>query len=172
MTLAALPAVSAADISAASCYSDLDKAKAASYDLYAARRAVEDAKEDMDDARRENGKNSYQYKMAEHTHQAAQYQQQSAIQSFELNFMNLFNGLAPAQTALKTAQSTLDYEAQMYQVAELKYQLGNLSAHALADAKDTYEAAKRDCKTAESDLFTAWTSYCNAVDYGLVTSGS
>lgn len=172
VTLAALPEVSAADISAASCYSDLDKAKAASYDLYAARRAVEDAKEDMDDARRENGKNSYQYKMAEHSHQAAQYQEQSAIQSFELSFLNLFNALAPAQNALKTAQTTLDYEEQMYKVAELKYQLGNLSAHALADAKDTYETAKRDHKAAEADLFTAWTSYRNAVDYGLVTSGS
>ena len=172
VTLASLPEVSAADISAASCYTDLDKAKAASYDLYAARRAVEDAKEDMDDARRENGKNSYQYKMAEHSHQAAQYQQQSAIQSFELSFLNLFNALAPAQNALKTAQTTLDYEEQMYKVAELKYQLGNLSAHALADAKDTYETAKRDYKAAESDLFTAWTSYRNAVDYGLVTSGS
>ena len=172
VTLAALPEVSAADISAASYYTDLDKAKAASYDLYAARRAVEDAKEDMDDARRENGKNSYQYKMAEHSHQAAQYQEQSAIQSFELSFLNLFNALAPAQNALKTAQTTLDYEEQMYKVAELKYQLGNLSAHALADAKDTYETAKRDHKAAEADLFTAWTSYRNAVDYGLVTSGS
>jgi len=172
VTLAALPEVSAADISAASYYSDLDKAKAASYDLYSARRGVEDAKDDMDDARRENGKNSYQYKMAEHSHQAAQYQEQSAIQSFELSFLNLFNALAPAQTALETAQTTLDYEEQMYKVAELKYQLGNLSAHALADAKDTYENAKRDYKAAESDLFTAWTSYRNAVDYGLVTSGT
>ena len=172
VTLTALQEVSAADISAASYYTDLDKAKAASYDLYAARRGVEDAKEDMDDARRENGKNSYQYKMAEHSHQAAQYQQQSAIQSFELSFLNLFNALAPAQNALKTAQTTLDYEEQMYKVAELKYQLGNLSAHALADAKDTYETAKRDHKAAEADLFTAWTSYRNAVDYGLVTSGS
>ena len=172
VTLAALPEVSAADISAASYYSDLDKAKAASYDLYSAHRGVEDAKDDMDDARRENGKNSYQYKMAEHSHQAAQYQEQSAIQSFELSFLNLFNALAPAQTALETAQTTLDYEEQMYKVAELKYQLGNLSAHALADAKDTYENAKRDYKAAESDLFTAWTSYRNAVDYGLVTSGT
>lgn len=172
VTLTALPEVSAADISAASYYSDLDKAKAASYDLYSARRGVEDAKDDMDDARRENGKNSYQYKMAEHSHQAAQYQEQSAIQSFELSFLNLFNALAPAQTALETAQTTLDYEEQMYKVAELKYQLGNLSAHALADAKDTYENAKRDYKAAESDLFTAWTSYRNAVDYGLVTSGT
>ena len=172
VTLTALPEVSAADISAASYYTDLDKAKAASYDLYAARRGVEDAKEDMDDARRENGKNSYQYEMAEHSHQAAQYQEQSAIQSFELSFLNLFNALAPAQNALKTAQTTLDYEEQMYKVAELKYQLGNLSAHALADAKDTYETAKRDHKAAEADLFTAWTSYRNAVDYGLVTSGS
>ena len=172
VTLTALPEVSAADISAASYYSDLDKAKAASYDLYSAHRGVEDAKDDMDDARRENGKNSYQYKMAEHSHQAAQYQEQSAIQSFELSFLNLFNALAPAQTALETAQTTLDYEEQMYKVAELKYQLGNLSAHALADAKDTYENAKRDYKAAESDLFTAWTSYRNAVDYGLVTSGT
>lgn len=172
VTLAALPEVSENDISAASYYSDLDKAKASSYDLYAARRAVEDAKDDINDARRDFGKNSYQYKMAEHAHQAAQYQQQSAIQSFELSFLNLFNALAPAQIALETARSTLDYQEQMYKVAELKHQLGNLSANALADAKDTYETAKRDYKAAEGDLFTAWSSYRNAVDYGLVTSGS
>ena len=172
MTLSALPTVTAAEITAVSYTKDLEKAKEASYDLYAAARTVEDAEDDMEDARKENGKNSYQYKMAQHTYEAALLSEKSAVQNFELSFQRLYNQLSPALALCTTAENDLAYEEQVYQVAQLKHQQGNLSANALADARDTWETAKRDYASAQMDLFTAWHNYQNAVTRGVVTSGS
>lgn len=172
MTLSALPTVTAAEITAVSYTKDLEKAKEASYDLYAAARTVEDAKDDMEDARKEEGKNSYQYKMAQHTYEAALLTEKSAIQNFELSFQRLYSQLSPALALCTTAENDLAYEEQVYQVAQLKHQQGNLSANALADAKDTWETAKRDYASAQMDLFTAWNNYQNAVQHGIVSSGS
>ncbi len=172
MTLSALPTVTAEEITAVSYSKDLEKAKEASYDLYAAARTVEDAEDDMEDARKEEGKNSYQYKMAQHTYEAALLTEKSAIQNFELSFQRLYNQLSPALALCTTAENDLAYEEQVYQVAQLKHQQGNLSANALADAKDTWETAKRDYASAQMDLFTAWNNYQNAVQHGIVSSGS
>lgn len=172
MTLSALPTVTAEEITAVSYTKDLEKAKEASYDLYAAARTVEDAKDDMEDARKEEGKNSYQYKMAQHTYEAALLTEKSAIQNFELSFQRLYNQLSPALALCTTAENDLAYEEQVYQVAQLKHQQGNLSANDLADAKDAWETAKRDYASAQMDLFTAWNNYQNAVQHGIVSSGS
>ena len=83
-----------------------------------------------------------------------------------------FNQLSPALALCTTAENDLAYEEQVYQVAQLKHQQGNLSANALADAKDTYEAAKRSYASSKIDLFTTWLNYQNAVKYGVVSSGS
>ena len=57
------PSVTANELSYLNYASDLAKAKEKSYTLYTADRAVEDAEDAMNDARRDEGKNSYQYKM-------------------------------------------------------------------------------------------------------------
>ena len=74
--------------------------------------------------------------------------------------------------ALAAKQSALAYEQQMYAVAEKKYQLGNLSANALQDAKDTLDSAQRDVEAAQLDLFTAYHSYDQAVKLGLISSSN
>ena len=170
--LATLPTVTNEDIAALSFSEDLAKAKEASYSLYTAARTVEDAEEDMEKACRESGKNSYQYKMAQHTYESAVLSEKSAIQSFEISFRSLYDQLSPALAVCTAAENDLAYEARVYQAAQLKYQQGNLSANALADAKDTYEAAKRSYASSKIDLFTTWLNYQNAVKYGVVSSGS
>ena len=170
--LAALPTITDQDIAALSFSEDLAKAKEASYSLYTAARTVEDAEEDMEKACRESGKNSYQYKMAQHTYESAVLSEKSAIQSFEISFRSLYDQLSPALAVCTAAENDLAYEARVYQAAQLKYQQGNLSANALADAKDTYEAAKRSYASSKIDLFTTWLNYQNAVKYGVVGSGS
>ena len=164
------PSVTANELSYLNYASDLSKAKENSYSLYTADRAVEDAEDAMNDARRDEGKNSYQYKMAEYAYQSSIYKKDAAVASFEASFLNLYKAIAPAQTALAAKQSTLAYEQQMYAVAEKKYQLGNLSANALQDAKDTLDSAQRDVEAAQLDLFTAYHSYDQAVKLGLVSS--
>ncbi len=172
LTLLDTPSVTSSDISHINYTSDLAKAKEKSYTLYTSSRSVEDAEDAMNDARRDEGKNSYQYKMKEHAYQSALYQNDSTIASFELSFLNLYKAIAPAQTALAAKQSALAYEQQMYAVAEKKYQLGNLSANALQDAKDTLDSAQRDVDAAQLDLFTAYHSYDQAVKLGLVSSSN
>ena len=166
------PSVTADELSYLNYASDLSKAKENSYTLYTADRAVEDAEDAMNDARRDEGKNSYQYKMAEYAYQSSIYKKDAAVASFEASFLNLYKAIAPAQTALAAKQSTLAYEQQMYAVAEKKYQLGNLSANALQDAKDTLDSAQRDVEAAQLDLFTAYHSYDQAVKLGLVSSSN
>lgn len=166
------PSVTADELSYLNYASDLSKAKEKSYTLYTADRAVEDAEDAMNDARRDEGKNSYQYKMAEYAYQSSLYKKDAAVASFEASFLNLYKAIAPAQTALAAKQSALAYEQQMYAVAEKKYQLGNLSANALQDAKDTLDSAQRDVEAAQLDLFTAYHSYDQAVKLGLVSSSN
>lgn len=166
------PSVTADELSYLNYASDLSKAKENSYTLYTADRAVEDAEDAMNDARRDEGKNSYQYKMAEYAYQSSLYKKDAAVASFEASFLNLYKAIAPAQTALAAKQSALAYEQQMYAVAEKKYQLGNLSANALQDAKDTLDSAQRDVEAAQLDLFTAYHSYDQAVKLGLVSSSN
>lgn len=166
------PSVTANELSYLNYASDLSKAKENSYTLYTADRAVEDAEDAMNDARRDEGKNSYQYKMAEYAYQSSIYKKDAAVASFEASFLNLYKAIAPAQTALAAKQSALAYEQQMYAVAEKKYQLGNLSANALQDAKDTLDSAQRDVYAAQLDLFTAYHSYDQAVKLGLVSSSN
>mgnify|MGYP000118484387 FL=1 len=166
------PSVTANELSYLNYASDLSKAKEKSYTLYTADRAVEDAEDAMNDARRDEGKNSYQYKMAEYAYQSSIYKKDAAVASFEASFLNLYKAIAPAQTALAAKQSALAYEQQMYAVAEKKYQLGNLSANALQDAKDTLDSAQRDVEAAQLDLFTAYHSYTQAVKLGLVSSSN
>ena len=166
------PSVTANELSYLNYASDLAKAKENSYTLYTADRAVEDAEDAMNDARRDEGKNSYQYKMAEYAYQSSLYKKDAAVASFEASFLNLYKAIAPAQTALAAKQSALAYEQQMYAVAEKKYQLGNLSANALQDAKDTLDSAQRDVEAAQLDLFTAYHSYDQAVKLGLISSSN
>lgn len=166
------PSVTANELSYLNYASDLSKAKEKSYTLYTADRAVEGAEDAMNDARRDEGKNSYQYKMAEYAYQSSIYKKDAAVASFEASFLNLYKAIAPAQTALAAKQSALAYEQQMYAVAEKKYQLGNLSANALQDAKDTLDSAQRDVEAAQLDLFTAYHSYNQAVKLGLVSSSN
>lgn len=166
------PSVTANELSYLNYASDLSKAKEKSYTLYTADRAVEDAEDAMNDARRDEGKNSYQYKMAEYAYQSSIYKKDAAVASFEASFLNLYKSIAPAQSALAAKQSALAYEQQMYAVAEKKYQLGNLSANALQDAKDTLDSAQRDVEAAQLDLFTAYHSYDQAVKLGLISSSN
>ena len=95
LTLTSTPYVTQGQLAAISYTSDLEKAKENSYTLYASARSVEDAKQAMDDARREEGKNSYQYKMAEYTYQSTLYQNDATIAEFELSFQSLYKALAP-----------------------------------------------------------------------------
>jgi len=170
LELVTVPAVTQEQLDAIRYDSDLAKAKEASYALYSAARSVEKAEDDMDTARKDHGKNSYQYKTAEHAYQSAVYQQTASIASFELSFQTLYQAIAPAQATLSVKELDLIYQEQECAAAELKYQQGNLSANALQEAVNARESARRDVENAKLDLFSAYHAYRQAVDKGLVSS--
>ncbi len=168
LSLTDTPDVTQEQLDAIRYAADLEKAKEKSYTLYSARRSVEKAEDEMDTARKDHGKNSYQYQMAEHAYQSAVYQQSATIASFELSFQNLHLAIAPAQATLGVKEADLAYQEQVCAAAELKYQQGNISANALQEAVNARESARRDVEAARLDLFTAYHAYRQAVDKGLV----
>ncbi len=170
LALTDTPSVTPGQLSILSYSSDLVKAKSNSYTLYASTRSVEKAEDEMNDARSDHGKNSYQFKMAEHSYQAAIYKDQAAIADFELAFQKLYQAIPPAQTALAVKENDLLYAQQSYAAEELKFQQGNLSQAKLLEAKATVDSAQRDVAAAQLDLFTAYHNYRLAVEQGLVSA--
>ena len=172
LLLEGTPSVPEGAIAAIDYKADLAIAEENSFALYTARRTVEDAKRDMDDALKDEGPNSYQYKMAQHAYEAALLTQDSAIDSFALSFRQLYAALAPAQATLTSAEAALAYQEESFAVTQLKYDLGKISKNALLSEEDVLTSARRAVETAQLDLFSAWNSYRQGVDYGLVTAAS
>lgn len=170
LTLADVPSVSQDQLKVISYASDLEKAKAKSYSLYTAARSVEKAEDEAETARKDHGRTSYQYQMAEHASQSAIFQNASAQAAFELAFQKLFQAIAPAQNALAVKEADLTYQEQAFATAELKYRQGNISANALQEARNAKESARRDVEAARLDLFTAYHSYRQAVEKGMAGS--
>ena len=168
LTLGTLPAVPEEKLADMDYEKDLTAAKESSYELFAAQRDLEDAKETYDDARGKTAQNSYNRKSAEHTWEAAQYTYQAAVQSYELKFRTVFNAVADQRQILQAAETALSLQQDTYKSMELKYQQGTISKNALLDAQDDLTDAQDTVDTAKRNLFTAWRNYQWAVEKGIL----
>ena len=170
LTLHALPEVTAEQLSAMDVEKDLEKAKAVSYDLYAARLTLDDADEEYKDQARDLGYNedNYEYIAVKHRWQAAQYTYNAAVQSFELSFRSLYDSVQSYASALNAARVSLECERSDLAAAQLKYEQGTISENALHTAEDDLYTAQDTVSGAERDLFTAYNNYRWAVDCGLL----
>ena len=170
LTLGSLPAVTAEQLSAMDAEKDLEKARAASYDLYAAKKTLDDADEEYDDSGAKSYYNEKDYKkvQARHKWQSAQYTYNAAVQSFELSFRSLYDSVKDCAQILSAAKVSLECERSDLAAAQLKYEQGTISANALHTAEDELYAAQDTVSGAESDLFTAYNNYRWAVEYGLL----
>lgn len=170
LTLNALPTVTAEQLAAMDVEKDLEKAKAASYDLYAAKLTLEDADEEYKDKARDLGYNNdnYEYIGVKHRWQAAQYTYNAAVQNFELSFRSLYDSVQSYASALNAAKVSLECERSDLAAAQLRYEQGAISENALRTAEDDLYAAQDTVSGAERDLFTAYNNYRWAVDCGLL----
>ena len=168
LTLGTLPAVPEEKLADMDYEKDLTAAKESSYELFAAQRDLEDAKETYDDTRGKTAQNSYNRKSAEHTWEAAQYTYQAAVQSYELKFRTVFNAVADQRQILQAAETALSLQQDTYKSMELKYQQGTISKNALLDAQDDLADAQDTVDTAKRNLFTAWRNYQWAVEKGIL----
>ena len=144
--LAALPEVSSAQITAMNLESDLKRGMKNSYDIFAAGEAVDTAK-DGDGADRK-----YNIRQAE-------YQLQSAENSFRQSFTKLFRAVEDAARAVQTASDSRGFQITQLNVAKTKYQLGKISYHDYIEAQIDLAQADADLMTAKNDLYLAYNNY-------------
>lgn len=170
LTLNALPEVTAEQLAAMDVEKDLERAKAISYSLYAAKLTLDDADEEYKDKARDLGYNedNYEYIAVKHRWQAAQYTYNAAVQNFELSFRSLYDSVQSYASALNAAKVSLECERSDLAAAQLRYEQGTISENALHTAEDELYTAQDTVSGAERDLFTAYNNYRWAVDYGLL----
>ena len=170
LSLGALPAVTVEQLSAMDVEKDLEKAKAASYDLYAAKKTLDDADEEYDDSGAKSYYNERDYKkvQARHKWQSAQYTYNATVQKYELTFRSLCDKVKDCAQILSAAKVSLECERSDLAAAQLRYEQGTISENALHAAEDELYTAQDTVSGAERDLFTAYNNYRWAVDYGLL----
>ena len=170
LRISALPQVTDQELDAMDLEADLAAAKEASYTLYAAKKTLDDAEETYKDAAREYNYNQekYQYVQAQHAWQGAQYTYEGAVQSFELSFRTLYAQVQDYRQVLQAAQTALAVEQDNYAVDQLKYEQGTISQNDLLTAQDDLATAQDTVNTARRNLFSAYNSYCWAVERGIL----
>lgn len=171
IALAALPSVTGEELDTMDLEADLAAAKEASYELRAAQVTLDDAKDDRKDANKysyERHTLHYMYVQAEHTWQAAQYTYQNTIQDYERRFRVLYMQVKDYAQILAASEAALAVAKDEYAAEKAKFDLGNLSSNALADAKDSVSSAEDDVAAARRNLFTAYNNYRWAVDCGIL----
>lgn len=170
LRLSALPQVSQEELDAMDLEADLAAAREASYELYAAKKTLDDARETYEDAGDQYNYNDrhYEFVQAQHAWQAAQYTYDGAVQSFELSFRTLYAQVKDYQQVLQAAQTALAVEQDNCAVDQLKYEQGTISKNALLTAQDDLAAAEETVATAQRNLFSAYNNYRWAVDSGIL----
>ena len=171
LVLGPLPALSQGLVDAMDYKPDLDEAKTRSYDLFAAKKKLDEASDSYDDTRASHALDTYNTRSARHTYESALYEYKMAVQNFEMNFRNAFDSVKDYQQVLNSAQTSLAFQERTYASMEVKYRQGNISHNALLDAEDDLSEAKDAVETARRNLFTAYRTYYWAVNYGVTSSG-
>lgn len=170
ITLSRVPEVTDKQLEAMDLEKDLLAYKEKSYDLYAAEKTLEDAQETYkDDAKEYNyNEKKVEFRNAKRTWQAAQYNYNSTVQSYEVKFRQLYDQVHDYKQILDAAKVSLECEKQSFQASELKYRQGTISQNAYLTAKDDLQAAEEKVMTASNDLFSAYNTYCWAVQHGIL----
>ena len=155
-----LPELDTAQLAALNLERDLASGKRASYDIYKAEQALEDAKDlDKSDDGRKN------------KIRAAEYTLSSTEQSFEQSFRKLFRDVAEKNRLVTVARQNQTLEARKLAVAETKYNRGMISRNDLIEAQLDKAKVDTDVKLAQVNLFAASMQYEWAVK-GVLSSAS
>lgn len=163
--LGPMPSVTDQELERMDEEADLAAAKEQSYEIYAAEQTLEDA----EDAYVENMTSVLYLKdSVERTLEAAKYTYNASIQDYELRFRVLYAQVQDYRQILAAAQTALACEQASYAAQELKYQQGSISENALLSARDTLQEAEEAVASAQNDLFSAYNSYCWAVEHGIL----
>ena len=137
--LGPLPAVTPEQLGTMDLEKDLEAARETSYSLYAAKLALDGARDAYWDAGGSpyyENDTRYQFQSAKHTWQAAQHTYNAAVQNFETAFRTLYLQVKDYQQVLAAARTSLAVEEDSFAAAQLKFEQGTISQNALLEAKD------------------------------------
>ena len=170
LTLGALPEVTDEQLATMDLEADLAAAKEASYSLYDAKLTLDDARETYNDAGGDgyHNKDKYEYQVALHQWQSAQYTYNATIQNFETGFRTLYAQVKDCKQVLDAARTALAVEQDNYAVDQMKYEQGSISRNELLTAQDDLSTAQDSVDTAAINLFSAYNTYRWAVEYGIL----
>lgn len=168
--LAPVPEVTEKQLTAMDMEKDLAAAKAKSYTLRAAEKTLEDAEDTyITSARKYNfDKSKAEYRTVLRTWEAEQYTYNNAVQTFELSFRQLYAQVLNCSQILAASKTSLESEKLAWEAAQLRYRQGTVSENAYLTARDELEAAEEAVQTAANDLFSAYNTYCWAVERGIL----
>lgn len=170
ISLGALPEVTEQQLQEMDLERDLAAAKDKSYELYDAKKTLEDAR----DQYKEDGDNwgynedRMEFRNVKRTWQAAQYTYNNTVQSYELKFRTLYTQVGDYRQIWEAAKVSLECEQSSYAASELKYQQGAISRNALLTAGDDLREAEEKVRSAAGDLFSTYNTYCWAVQHGIL----
>ena len=170
IVLGELPGVTEQQIAALDTERDFSAAHDKSYELYAAARTLQDARETFlasGEQYRYNESNT-SYQMAQHTWSATQDTYNVTVRGYELKFRTLSEQVHDYYQVWNASKVALEAQKLEYQAKELQYKQGNISQNTLLTAKDTLSEKEEAVRTAANNLFASYNNYCWAVQTGIL----
>lgn len=168
ITLGAVPQATQEQLDAMDAEKDWKVCKRRSYDIDAAMDALEEAEDAEKAAEKASGKDSYEYLAAHNAVQAAGYTYDDTVETAQMKFRALYAQVQDYRQILENAKTALECEEQSFAASELRYAQGTISEHTLLTAQDELTAAQEAVTNAENDLFSAYNTYCWAVETGIL----
>lgn len=89
----------------------------------------------------------------------AEYQLESAENSFRQSFVKLFRAVEDAARGVQAAADARGFKITELNVAKTKYELGKISYNDYVEAQTDLAQADADLKTAQNDLYLAYNNY-------------
>ena len=164
--MGAVPTVTEKQIASMDVEADLQAAKEQSYELLAASNTLSDERESFED--NYGGGDSLTSRQAKHTWQAAQYTYNNTVQDYERRFQALYDQVNDYRQIWEASKVSLETQKLSYASSELQYQQGTISHNTLLDAADDLSDAEEAVQSAAIDLFSAYNTYCWAVQHGIL----
>lgn len=168
ITLGPVPEVTQAQIDAMDVEADWKVCKRQNYDIYAAEVAMDKADAELTQAKKDYDEDSYEYRAAENSAEAAECTYDDTLQTKELSFRTLYAQVLDCQQILEAAKVSLQCEEESFKASQLKYEQGTISHNALLTAQDELTTAQETVENAANDLFAAYNTYCWAAGHGIL----
>lgn len=168
ITLGPVPEVTQAQIDAMDVEADWKVCKRQNYDIYAAEVAMDKADAELTQAKKDYDEDSYEYRAAENSAEAAECTYDDTLQTKELNFRTLYAQVLDCRQILEAAKVSLQCEEESFKASQLKYEQGTISHNALLTAQDELTTAQETVENAANDLFAAYNTYCWAASHGIL----